>query len=99
MVINVTNTRKTYTALQSDCPNEHEKVFTPIISLSPATNERREFVTQWNTSLHSMLDKLQSSIDKLNTSLTQQIINDICMNSNYAVKSNRCTQIDQHTPA
>jgi len=99
MVINATNTQKTYTKLQNACPNPHEKPFSPIISLSPITNERREFVIQWNESLHFMLDQLQSSIDNLNTSLTQQIINDICLNSNYAVKSNRCTQIDQHTPA
>jgi hypothetical protein len=98
MVVNATNTRKTYIKLQTSCPNLHEKPFSPIISLSPIVTERREFVTQWNDSLHVMLDQLQLSIDNLNTSLIQQIITDICMNSNYAVKSNRCTQIDQHTP-
>jgi len=99
MVINLTNTRQTYMILQKACPNPHEKPFSPIISLSPITSERRELVIERNESLHSMLDQLQSSIDNLNTSLTQQIITDICLNSNYAVKSNRCTQIDQHTPA
>lgn len=99
MVINVTNTRKTYTQLQKFCPHKDEKLFTPLLSVLPTLNERREFVTQWNISLHSMLNKLQTSIDNLNTSLTQPIITNICLNSNYAVKSNRCTQIDQHTPA
>jgi hypothetical protein len=99
MVINATNTRQTYMKLLNACPNPHGKPFSPIISVSPITNERREFVIKWNESLHLMLDQLQSSIDNLNTSLTQQIINDICLNSKYAVKSNRCTQIDQHTPA
>jgi hypothetical protein len=99
MVVNATNTQKTYMKLQTACPNEHEKPFSPIISLSPIPNERPELVNERNESLHFMLNQLQSSIDNLNTSLTQQIITDICSNSNYAVKSNRCTQIDQHTPA
>jgi hypothetical protein len=99
MVINATNTRQTYMKLQQACSNPHEKSFSPILSLSPIINERREFVTQWNESFHEMLDELQSSIDKLNISLTQPIITKICLNSSYAVKSNRCTQIDQHTPA
>jgi hypothetical protein len=84
--------------LQNACPNPNEKSFTPIRSLSPIVNERRELVTKWNKSLHLMLDQLQSSVDNLNITLTQQIITDICSNSNYAVKSSRCTQIDQHTP-
>jgi hypothetical protein len=98
MVVNVTNTRQTYIKLQHACPNSNGKSFSPILSLTPISSEPRERVTKWNISLHSMLDQLQSSIDNLNLTLTQQIITDICSNSNYAVKSNRCTQIDQHTP-
>jgi hypothetical protein len=99
MVVNATNTRQTYTKLQKMCPNSDEKPFSPILSLPPIPNERAGLVNERNESLHSMLDRLQSSIDNLNTSLTQQIITNICSNSNYAVKSNRCTHIDQHTPA
>lgn len=98
MVVNATNTRKTYTQLQNSCPNSNGKPFSPILSLSPIISERRELVTKWNETIHWMLDQLQTSIDNLNTSLTQQIITDICSNSNYAVKSERCTQIDQHMP-
>jgi hypothetical protein len=98
MVINATNTRQTYVELHKSCPNPDKKPFSPILSLSPIINERRELVTKWNESLHLMLDQLQTSIDTLNVSLTQKIITDICSNSNYAVKSNSCTQIDQHTP-
>ena len=98
MVVNAINNQSTYTKLQKKCPHSHQKSFSPILSLSPITSERREFVMQWNISLHSMLDQLQSSIDNLNTNLTQQITTDFCSNSNYPVKSTRCIQIDQHTP-
>ena len=99
MVVNAINNRKTYTELQKACPTSDEKPFSPILSLPPIPNERPELVNERNESLHYMLDRLQSSIDNLNSSLTQQIITNVCSNSNYAVKSNRCTQIDQHTPA
>jgi hypothetical protein len=98
MVVNATNARTTYTQLQNACPSPNEKPFSRIVSLSPIISERRELVRKWNESLHWMLDQLQTSIENLNTSLTQQIITDICSNSDYAVKSNRCTQIDQHMP-
>ncbi|CAF2721693.1 unnamed protein product [Rotaria sp. Silwood2] len=98
MVVNATNTRQTYHQLQNACPNSNEKPFKAIVSLSPIASERRELVKNWNVSLHFMLDQLQSSIANLNTSLTQQITTNICSNTNYAVKSSRCTQIDQHAP-
>ncbi|CAF1392447.1 unnamed protein product [Rotaria sordida] len=98
MVVNVINTRQIYHQLQNACPNSNEKSFQPIVSLSPITSERRELVKKWNVSLHFMLDQLQSSITNLNTSLTQQITTNICSKPNYAVKSSRCTQIDQHVP-
>ncbi|CAF3776556.1 unnamed protein product [Rotaria sp. Silwood1] len=98
MVVNATNTRQTYHQLQNACPNSNEKPYQPIVSLSPITSERRELVRNWNISLHFMLDQLQSSIAYLNTNLTQQIMTNICSNSNYAVKSSRCIQIDQHMP-
>ncbi|CAF3803762.1 unnamed protein product [Adineta steineri] len=98
MVINATNNRLTYTQLQNTCSNPKEKPYSPILSLPPIISERRELVTKWNESLHSMLNQLQTSINNLNSTLMQHIITNICSNSNYAVKSNRCTQIDQHTP-
>jgi hypothetical protein len=99
MIINVTNTPQTYKKLQTLCPNSNEKLFSPIISLSPIINEPSELINQRNNSLHFMLNQLQTSIDNLNRSLIEQIIIDICSNSTYAVKSKQCTQIDQHTPS
>ncbi|CAF3419703.1 unnamed protein product [Rotaria socialis] len=98
MVVNATNTEKTYRQLQNACANTNKKPFQPIVSLPPITSERRERVKEWNVSLYFMLDQLQSSIINLNTSLTQQIAANICSNTHYAVKSSRCIQIDQHTP-
>jgi len=97
MVVNATNSRDIYTQLQIACPNSNVKPFSPILSLPPAITERRELVFQWNRSLHFVLKQLQSSIDDLNIKLTQQIIIDICSNSNFAVKSNQCTQIDKES--
>ena len=98
MVVNTTNDRHIHMKLQAACPYAHEKPFSPILSLSPAINERPELIIQRNQSLHFLLNQLQSSINSLDTDLTQQIITDICSNSNYAVKSNRCTRIDQSMP-
>ena len=98
MVVNATNDRQIHMKLQTACPNPNEKPFSPIRSLSPVINERPELVTQRNQSLHILLNQLQSSINNLQADLTQQIITDICSNSNYAVKSNRCTRIDQSMP-
>jgi hypothetical protein len=98
MVVNATNTEHTYIKLQNTCPNPNGKPFSRILSLPPIITERRELVTKWNESLHLLLDQFQISIDKLNISLTQQIITEICSNPNYSAKSNRCTQIDQHRP-
>jgi hypothetical protein len=97
MVVNATNSRDIYTQLHIACPNSNVKPFSPILSLPPAITERRELVFQWNRSLHFVLKQLQSSIDDLNIKLTQQIIIDICSNSNFAVKSNQCTQIDKES--
>ena len=98
MVINATNTRHTYMELQAACPHKNSKPFSSIQSLQPITSERWEIVTKWNSSLHALLDELQGSISRLNVSLTEQVTTDICSNTNYATKSQRCTQIDQHTP-
>lgn len=92
------NNQRTYTALQTACPHENEKPFEPILAISPIMSERRETVKKWNDSLHFMLDRLQSATSKLNISFTKHITASICSNPKYAVKSNRCTQIDQHTP-
>jgi hypothetical protein len=98
MVINATNTQHTYTELQAACPHKNSKPFSSIQSLQPITSERRELVAKWNNSLHSLLGELQGSISRLNVNLTEQVMTDICSNTNYATKSHRCTQIDQHTP-
>ena len=95
MVVNATNDRQIHMKLQAACPNPNEKAFSPIRSLSPIISERPELVIQRNQSLHILLNQLQSSINNLQPDLTQQIIADICSNSNYAVKSIRCTQVDQ----
>ena len=98
MVVNVTNTRHIYTQLQTACPHDEAKGFNPIRSLPPIINERRELVQAWNRSLHFIFHQLKSSIDNLHLRLSQQIMTDICSNINYAVKSSRCTQIDQQKP-
>ena len=98
MVVNATNTQHTYIQLQNACPNSNGKPFKPILSLPPIASVRHELATQWNKSLHSMLDQLQSSINSLNISLIKQITTEICSNSSYAVKSSGCTQIDKHVP-
>jgi hypothetical protein len=95
MVVNATNSRFIYTQLRTACPNPSSKTFSPILSLPPTTNERRELVHRWNRSLHSLFKQLHSSIDNLYIHFTQQIITDICTNEKYAEKSNQCTQIDQ----
>ena len=97
MVVNATNSRNIYSQLQTACPNKNAKSFSPILSLPPTITERRELVFQWNKSLHLSLKQLQSSIDNLYIQITQRTSKDICSNSNYAVKSNRCTQIDKQT--
>ncbi len=97
MIVNATNSRHIYTQLKTACPNPNVKSFSPILSLPPTINERRELVLKWNRSLHFLFQQLQSSIDDLDMKFTQQIITDICSNSKYAVKSNRCTQIDKQT--
>ncbi|UJR14879.1 hypothetical protein I4U23_001863 [Adineta vaga] len=95
MVVKAINSRHIYTQLQKTCPDPNGKPFSPILSLPPTIIESPELVYQWNRSLHFLLKQLQSSIDTLSLRYTQQIITDICSNSNYAVKSNRCTQIDK----
>jgi hypothetical protein len=95
MVVNATNNRRIYTQFQTACPNPNVKSFSPILSLPPTINERREIVTRWNRSLHYLFKQLYSSIENLDITFTQQIITDICSNSKYAVKSNQCTQIDK----
>jgi hypothetical protein len=97
MVVNVTNTRRIYTQLQSACQDPNAKPFSPILSLPPITTERRELVLKWNRSLHVLLNQLQFAIDNINMRLVHRIGTDICSNSNYTVKSNRCTQIDKQT--
>ncbi|CAF1101094.1 unnamed protein product [Adineta ricciae] len=95
MVVKAINSRQIYTQLQKACSDPNAKSFSPLLSLPPTISERRELVYQWNRSLHFVLKQLQSSIDTLHIHLTEKIITDICSNSNYAVKSNRCTQIDK----
>ncbi len=95
MVVNATNSRHIYTQLQTACPNPSSKSFSPILSLPPTINERRELVARWNRSLYFLFKQLHSSIDNLHTHFTQQIITDICSNSKYASKSNQCTQLDK----
>ncbi|CAF1674619.1 unnamed protein product, partial [Adineta ricciae] len=95
MVVKAINSRQIYIQLQKACPDPNAKLFSPLLSLPPTISERRELVYQWNRSLHFVLKQLQSSIDTLYIHLTEKIITDICSNSNYAVKSNRCTQIDK----
>ena len=95
MVVKAINSRQIYTQLQKACSDPNAKSFSPLLSLPPTISERRELVYQWNRSLHFILKQLQSSIDTLHIHLTEKIITDICSNSNYAVKSNRCTQIDK----
>jgi wobble nucleotide-excising tRNase len=97
MVVNATNSRRIYTQLQTACPNSNLKSFSPILSLPPTINERRELVSRWNRSLHYLLRQLHSSIDTLDMKFIQQITTDICSNSKYAIKSNQCTQIDKQT--
>jgi hypothetical protein len=95
MVVNATNSLHIYTQLRSASPNPSSKSFSPILSLPPTTNERRDLVHRWNRSLHFLFKQLHSSIDNLYTYFTQQIITDICSNSKYAEKSYQCTQIDK----
>ncbi len=97
MVVNATNSRHIYTQLQSACPNPNIKPFSPILSLPATITERRELVLKWNRSLHFLFKQLQSSIDSLYIKFSQQIMTDICSNSDYAAKSNQCTQIDKQT--
>jgi hypothetical protein len=97
MVVNATNTRQTYTQMQTACPHVNAKPFSPILSLSPIANQRREFVSNWNRSLHILFEQLHTSVDNLNLRLTQNVLTDICSNTNYAVQSKSCTQIDQTT--
>ena len=98
MVVNATNSRQTYTQLQTACPNPNSKAYSPLLSVEPITSEPRELANQWNRALRSLLDELQRSINSLNVNLTHDVSLHICSNRNYAVKSDRCTRIDQHTP-
>lgn len=98
MVVNTTNSRRMYTELQTACPNSNVKPFSPIRSLPPIHNERRQLVSQWNISLHYLLKRIQSAVDHLNTKLTHKLMQGICSKSNYASKSDQCTQIDKQTP-
>ena len=98
MVVNLSNSEQIYKKLKHACPDPNRKEFSPIRSLSPTINERHDIVIQWNNTLHATLSRLQLSIENLNESLPTRIIKDICSSSNYAVKSERCTQIDQHMP-
>ena len=95
MVVNATNSRVIYTQLRTACPNPSSKTFSPILSLPPTTNERRELVQRWNRSIHSLFKQLHSSVDNLYTHLTQRTTADVCLNSKYAGEPNKCTQIDQ----
>lgn len=95
MVVNATNSRRIYTEFQNTCPNSNIKPFSPILSLPPTINERRESVLRWNRSIHYLFKQLYSSMENLDMKLIQQIITDICSNPKYAVKSNQCTQINQ----
>ena len=95
MVVNATNTRRIYTQFENACPNANIKSFSPIISLPPTINERREIVSRWNRSIHSLFKQLYSSIETLDMRLTQQITTDICSNPKYAVQSNECTHINK----
>ncbi|CAF1209765.1 unnamed protein product [Rotaria sordida] len=97
MVVNASNSRHIYVELQNACSNENTKSFSPILSLPPTITERRELVFQWNRSLHFVLKRTQSSMDSLNTKFTKKLITGICSNSKYAIKSDRCTQIDKQT--
>ncbi|CAF1103955.1 unnamed protein product [Adineta steineri] len=97
MVVKAINSRHIYTQLQNACPNSDDKPFTPILSLPPTINERRELVVKWNRSLHFLFKQLHLSIDNLYLKFTQQIITDICSNPNYASRSNQCTQINKQT--
>lgn len=97
MVVNTTNNRYINTELRAACPNSHSKPFSPILSLPPTTNERPELVYRWNRTLHFLLKQLHSSNDNLYTHFTQQTVTDICSKSKYAARSQRCTQLDQHT--
>ncbi|UJR31829.1 hypothetical protein I4U23_019306 [Adineta vaga] len=98
MAINTANSEKIYRKLKDACPDPNRKAFSPILSLPPTISERHEIILKWNDTLHATLEHLQMSIGSLNESLPKRIINDICLNSNYAVKSSRCTSIDQHMP-
>lgn len=98
MVVNASNTMKTYTKLQKACPNENSKPFSPLLSIEAIVSERRDLVQSWNKSLHFLFEHVQSSIENLNKSLTDEVSEEICLNSKYSAGSERCTQIDQHIP-
>ncbi|CAF2076559.1 unnamed protein product [Rotaria magnacalcarata] len=95
MAVNATNSRQIYMELQTACPNQYVKSFSPIISLSPTITERRELVFQWNKSLHVLLKRTHSSIHNLETKLTKKLMTGICSNPKYVSKSDGCTQIDK----
>lgn len=97
MVVNVTNNRQIYMELQNACPNQYVKSFSPILLLPPTITERRELVSQWNSSLYLLLKRTQSSINNLDEQFTNRLTMDICSSSTYASKSDGCTQIDKQT--
>lgn len=97
MIINVTNSQKTYTKLQRLCPHKFEKNYQRLQSINPIRSERVDIVHQWNNSLYSMLDEIQSSLSNLQANLTQQVSKHICSNSHYAVQSMHCTHIESRT--
>lgn len=98
MVVNTTNSRQIYNQLQAACPNPNARSFSPIRILLPTINERHEVISKWNRSLHFLLKRTHSAIDNLNVKFIQKLMQGICTKSNYASKSDRCTQIDKQTP-
>ena len=92
MIVNASNSRKVYAQFQRFCKNTNMKHFSPILSLPPTINERREVVFRWNRTIHSLFLQLYSTLDNLEQYIKEQIPSKLCSNSKYASKSDSCTQ-------
>ena len=98
LIVNATRNSRYFQHLETNCPNSLAKISSTFRTFPPIPTERREFLFHSNRSLHFIYHQLKSSIENLHIRLSQQIISDVCSNEIYALKSNRCTQIDPKRP-
>lgn len=96
MIVNASNSRRLYGQIQRFCPNKNMKTFSPILSLPPTIVERREVVTRWNRTIHSLFKQLHLTLENLEHYSKEKISFELCSNPAYASKSQFCTENKNH---